>query len=140
MSNPPSRPPFAPDTPIDALALPARTRNVLQRADIRHVGEVVLLTEAGVLGLRHARRADWTAVRQAQLRSGLDTALVPIVYLPVPASLATLLIHQGIRRVGELLALSEAEVRALPGMSASEAALLVRALERFGRALRRDEA
>ena len=75
---------------------------------------MVLLTEAGYGGLRHARRADWTAVRQAQLRSGLDTALVPIVYLPVPASLATLLIHLGIRRLGELLALSEAEMRMLP--------------------------
>ena len=109
---------------------------MLQRADIRHVGELVLLTEAGFLGLRHARRADWTAVRQAQLRSGLDTALVPIVYLPVPASLATLLIHLGIRRVGELLALSDAEVRALPGMSTSEHQALQRALAVYGLQLR----
>ena len=76
----------------------------------------------------------------AQHRSGIDLTTVPIIYLPVPSSLATLLIHQGIRRVGELVALSEADVRGLPGMSTGEVRVLLDALERFGLELRQHSA
>ena len=49
---------LAPDVPLDMLDLGARVVNVLRRADIRHLGELVLLREAAFYKLRGARR--WT--------------------------------------------------------------------------------
>ena len=49
-----------------------------------------------------------------------SSAVVPLVYLIWSPSLLTLLFHQGIRRVGDLLGLTDAALRTLPGMSATD--------------------
>jgi len=43
-----------------------------------------------------------------------------------------LLFHQDIRRVGDVLALTDVELRMLPGMSATEVDDVQRALARYG--------
>ena len=132
MSTQPSAAGLPPETPIEALALGTRLSNLLKRADIHRVGELVLFSETGFLQLRHARPVDWRMVQQALVPTGLERASIAIIYLRCAPSLATLLVHQGIRRVGDLLALTEAEARALPGMSAAELDALQRTLAWYG--------
>jgi DNA-directed RNA polymerase alpha subunit len=125
-----------PETPIDALNLSARRYKLLTRADIQRLGELVLFTEAGFLGLRHARATDWTAIQQALRHTGIDRASVPLVYLIGSPSVLTLLFHQEIRRVGDLLSLTNAELRGLPGMSPADVDEVQRALAHYGLTLR----
>ena len=121
-----------PETPIAALNLSARRSKLLSRADIQRLGELVLFTEAGFLQVRHARATDWTVIQQALRRTGIDRASVPLVYLIGSASVLTLLFHQEIRRVGDLLGLTDAELRGLPGMSPADGDEVQRALAQYG--------
>lgn len=106
--------------------------NLLRRADITRLGELVLVTEAAFLALRPARREDWTAVQVALQRAGIERDTVPLVYVIWSSSRLMLLFHHGIRRVGDLLALTETELRALPNMSASDVGDVQRALACYG--------
>lgn len=124
-----------PETPIDALNLSTRLYNLLTRADVSRLGELVLFTEAGFLALRAARREDWMVVQQVLRRAGIERDAVPLVYLIWYPSLLTLLFHQGIRRVGDLLTLTDVSLRSLPGMSAADVDDVQRALARYGLAL-----
>lgn len=121
-----------PETSIDALDLSTRLYNLLKRADITRLGELVLLTETAFLALRAARREDWTAIQELVRRTGIERDTVPLVYLIWSPSLLTLLFHQDIRRVSDLLGMTEAAVRMLPGISAPDVADLQHALARYG--------
>jgi len=68
-----------PETPLESLALSTRLLNLLRRADITRLGELVLLTEAGFLALRAARREDWTVMQQGLRQTGIDRDTVPLV-------------------------------------------------------------
>lgn len=125
-----------PETPIEALDLSTRRYKLLKRADVTRIGELVLFSETGLLALRGARPEDWTAMQQALRRMGIDRAAVPLVYLIWSPSLLTLLFHQGIRRVGDLLGLTDAELRALPGVSPADGDAVQRDLARYGLHLR----
>ena len=107
---------------------------LLRRADVTRLGELVLFTEAAFLALRPRPSGGLdggTAGAPAdgdQARGGA----AGVSDLVTEFNSLTLLFHQGIRRVGDLLGLTDAALRTLPGMSATDVDDVQRALARYG--------